>query len=51
MDANKRTGWKRAVRIACLALAGLTLAGCVVVPVGPGWHRSYYYPSYYPGRY
>ena len=32
-------------RFACLALAATMLAGCVVVPAGPGyrWHPARYY--------
>ena len=37
-------GSRSVIRAACLALAAITLAGCVVVPAyGPRYHPRYYY--------
>ena len=35
---------RTASRVVCLALAAVTLAGCIVVPAyGPRYHPRYYY--------
>jgi hypothetical protein len=34
------------MRLLLLALVGLSLAGCVVEPLHPEWHRGRYYHHY-----
>jgi hypothetical protein len=45
MSATARRRWSLVRRIACLALAGTLLAGCVVEPLYPyrPYPRYYYY--------
>jgi hypothetical protein len=40
----KRSNWtKRTLQGFCLALAAISLAGCVVVPGRGGYYHPYYY--------
>lgn len=42
-DVTRASWTRRAMRMACVVAAAISLAGCVVVPAyGPHWHPYYY---------
>jgi len=46
MNARKPIDRKQGVLIACLMVAGLGLAGCIIVPERP-YHPHFYHPYYW----